>query len=168
MCIKYAQHMAAENANWAICKLILEYIINKNPQYHEDGTTALHKFAQIGQWDICEIIIKSIRKDKHPTDNIGRTPFHLAASQGHLYICTLTRIRACTPMSNNASGRAAERAPGSAGRRASGGPSERTRMGGRAPTHGPPNTECEGAHTSGRRKSKCFPKRPRNLMHIYL
>ena len=72
-----------------ICKLIIENLIDKNPQYSEKGETALHEFARIGHLEICELIIKNIRKDFHPADDKGRTPFHLAASRGHLSICKL-------------------------------------------------------------------------------
>ena len=72
-----------------ICKLIIENITDKNPQYSEEGETALHEFARLGHLEICELIIKNLRKDTHPADWKGKTPFHEAAENGDISVCKL-------------------------------------------------------------------------------
>ena len=63
-----------------MCKLIIEYIQNKNPE-DNDGFTALHLAAQNGHFETCKLILENIT-DKNPGDNDGFTPLHSAAQNG--------------------------------------------------------------------------------------
>ena len=70
-------HLAARRGHLEVCKLIIEFIENKNSQNKWNGTP-LHEAAGYGHLQVCKLIIENI-EDKNPKNNLGDTPLHLAA-----------------------------------------------------------------------------------------
>ena len=81
-------HLAALNGHFSICKLIIENVVEMNPQ-NNALFTPLHVAAASSNDSIFEIIIESIRGNKNPRDRYGNTPVHIAAGHGHFRICFL-------------------------------------------------------------------------------
>ena len=80
-------HLAATRSHLEVCKLIIEFIENKNSQNKWNGTP-LHEAAGYGHLQVCKLIIENI-EDKNPKNNLGDTPLHLAAKSGHFEVCKL-------------------------------------------------------------------------------
>ena len=68
-----------------ICKLIVKYLIDKNPRKH-DGVTPLHSAAREGQLDVCRFLIEEA-SEKNPQDNRGRTPLSNAIRFKEFKVC---------------------------------------------------------------------------------
>ena len=81
-------HLAAENGEIELCKLIIPHINVKNPK-NSNGWTPLHFAAKKGHIEICRLILNTLTEDKNPECRHGATPLHLAARYGHLEICKL-------------------------------------------------------------------------------
>lgn len=81
-------HLAAENGEIELCKLIIPHINVKNPK-NSNGWTPLHFAAKKGHIEICRLILNTLTEDKNPKCHHGATPLHLAARYGHLEICKL-------------------------------------------------------------------------------
>ena len=81
-------HLAAENGEIELCKLIIPHINMKNPK-NANGWTPLHFAAKKGHIEICRLILNTLTEDKNPECRHGATPLHLAARYGHLEICKL-------------------------------------------------------------------------------
>ena len=81
-------HLAAENGEIELCKLIIPHIDVKNPE-NKIGLTPLHFAAKKGHIEICRLILNALTEDKNPECNHGATPLHLAARYGHLEVCKL-------------------------------------------------------------------------------
>ena len=81
-------HLAAENGEIELCKLIIPHINVKNPK-NSNGWTPLHFAAKKGHIEICRLILNTLTEDKNPECHHGATPLHLAARYGHLEICKL-------------------------------------------------------------------------------
>ena len=73
-------HEAAGQGRLEMCKLIMEYIQDKNPEDNEHFT-ALHLAAQNGHLETCKLILDNVT-NKNPGDNDGFTPLHSAAQNG--------------------------------------------------------------------------------------
>ena len=65
----------------SICRLILKYVIEKNPQ-KEDGVTPLHMAAYFGRLEACKLLIEDAQ-DKEPTVGDGLTPALFAMRNNH-------------------------------------------------------------------------------------
>ena len=66
----------------SLCRLILKFAIEKNPQ-KEDSITPLHIAAYCGHLEVCKILIEEA-PDKEPvTMGDGRTPALLAKENNH-------------------------------------------------------------------------------------
>jgi len=77
-----------DKENLEICRLIIENVANKNPNFVH-GFTPLHCAAGKGHLEICRLIIEYL-EDKNPKYVFGETtPLHQAAEEGHLEICRL-------------------------------------------------------------------------------
>ena len=76
-------HLAARIGRLDFCQLIVENIVNNNPE-NNNGVTPLHNAVRYGHLDICRLMIV----DKNPANNYGWT-LHVAAFNGHLDICRL-------------------------------------------------------------------------------
>merc|ERR1712113_181660 len=74
-------HAAAKNDHLAVCKLIIESAIEKNPK-DSFGRTPLHLAAMHGRFEICQLILDQI-DNKSPVDNWKRTPYHCSISSGY-------------------------------------------------------------------------------------
>ena len=72
-------HLAAQNGNFLVCKLIIENVLDKNPT--ASITKKNHTAAQDALYD--ELMDRGI----HTEDQW--TPMHLAANNGHFSICEL-------------------------------------------------------------------------------
>ena len=82
-------HGAAMNGHLDVCKLLIEYAINKNPPMtYQTNWTPLHYAAYHGHLEICKLILTNI-EDKLPRDSNGVTPLHIAAERKHLDIFDL-------------------------------------------------------------------------------
>ena len=82
-----AFHMAAGNGCQEICELIIDNLVDKNPEDNK-GMTPFHNASEKGHFDVCKIIIKNIY-NKNPAALDGCTPLHLATKHGHLEIVRL-------------------------------------------------------------------------------
>ena len=78
----------AKNSHFKIFEFLITNIVDKNPSYNRDGTTALHVAARFNQLDACKLIMQNVA-DKNPRNHSGQTPLHFAAKAGHLEICRL-------------------------------------------------------------------------------
>ena len=78
----------AKNGHFKICEFLITNIVDKNPSYNRDGTTALHVAAKFNQLDACKLIMQNVT-DKNPRNHSGQSPLHFAAKAGHLEICRL-------------------------------------------------------------------------------
>ena len=101
-CVATPFHLAAQNGNLSVCKLIIENVLDKNPTASQfeigdwkedlldsrDRWTPLHLAANNGHFSVCELIIDNISR-KNPEDQYGWTPLHSAAQNGHLRVCKL-------------------------------------------------------------------------------
>ena len=81
-------HLAALNGHFSTCKLILENVVEKNPENYM-RFTPLHLAAANDNHSIVKMIIESIQGNKNPRDQFGNTPLHIAAAYGHFEICVL-------------------------------------------------------------------------------
>ena len=70
-----------------ICKLLLEYSLDKNPR-DNSGSTPLHDAAFKGHLKVCQLLLENI-EEKNPVDKKGWTSLYLAAQNGHKHICQL-------------------------------------------------------------------------------
>ena len=86
-----ALHVAAWFGQLEAYKLIMQSVVDKNPQNHY-GQTPLHLAAEAGKLEVCRLIVDSVA-DKNPGYGNGGTPFwtplHEAAKSGHLKVCKL-------------------------------------------------------------------------------
>ena len=80
-------HFAAYNGHLEVCKLIMDYITDKNPA-NMKGETPFHFAAKNGQLAVCQVMIESL-SDKNPGDQVEMTPLHYAAQYGHVELCKL-------------------------------------------------------------------------------
>ena len=71
--------------HYAIVKLIIEKVQNKNPADY-NGTTPLHCAALRGDIDLFNLILEHAA-NKNPNSPTHRTPLHLAAREGHVKVC---------------------------------------------------------------------------------
>ena len=89
---KIPLQLAASNGNTELYRLIMENVVDKNPQKSQNepffGTTPLHLAAHKGHFSVCELIVQNV-DNKNPYDTLMRTPLYMAAKQGHLSICHL-------------------------------------------------------------------------------
>ena len=89
---KIPLQVAASNGKTELCRLIMENVVDKNPQRFQNepffGTTPLHWAAHKGHFSVCELIVQNV-DNKNPYDTLMRTPLYMAARQGHLSICRL-------------------------------------------------------------------------------
>ena len=83
-------HLAAERGQPAVCKLIMEKSIDKNPLIPllKGEKTPFHLAAENGNLLCCKEIMNNIH-EKNPTNNQLETPLHMAAKNGHLQVCKL-------------------------------------------------------------------------------
>ena len=83
-------HLAAENGHPAVCKLIMEKTIDKNPliPLYTGDNTPLHLAAKNGNFLCCKEIMNNTH-EKNPTNSRLLTPLHMAAKNGHLQVCKL-------------------------------------------------------------------------------
>ena len=81
-------HLAAENGEIELFKLIVPHIEVKNPG-NAYGWNPLHFAAKKGHIEICQLILNTLTEDKNPECGYGATPLHLAARYGHLEVCKL-------------------------------------------------------------------------------
>ena len=80
-------YCAARNGHLQICKLIFEYVEDKNTA-NNYGFSPLYIAAMKGHFEICKLILENV-KDKNPAANDGSTPLRIAAMMGHFDIAKL-------------------------------------------------------------------------------
>ena len=82
-------HGAAMSGHLDVCKILIEYAIDKNPPMnYQTNWTPLHYAAYHGHLYICKLILANI-ENKLPRDSNGVTPLHIAAERKHLDIFDL-------------------------------------------------------------------------------
>ena len=78
-------HLAAQEGHVSICRVILKYVIEKNPQ-KEDRVTPLHSAACYGRLEACKLLLEEAH-DKEPivvnTGGARLTPAFLAKYNNH-------------------------------------------------------------------------------------
>ena len=79
-------HLALQNGDFDLCKLILKNAYDKNP-IGSNGMSLLHTAAQKGQYENFKFFFEHIKEN--PKDSNDVTPLHLAALNGHFEICKL-------------------------------------------------------------------------------
>ena len=78
-------HIAAQEGHLEICKLIVKYLIDKNPK-KTDGITPLHSAAFKGQLEVCRFLIEEA-SEKNPQDIQGSTPLSYAMRFNQFKVC---------------------------------------------------------------------------------
>ena len=81
-------HLAAKNGHFQVCKLIIDNVVDKNPEDHDNKWTPFHLAASNGHLPVCQLLFDNIW-DKNPRDNEDWTPVHSAVQNGHLSVSKL-------------------------------------------------------------------------------
>ena len=75
-------HQAADNSQYKIAELLLEYNADPNKQQN-DGDTPLHHASFRGDTEMIEILLRHGADPNIPNTLFGRTPLHFACDCGY-------------------------------------------------------------------------------------
>jgi hypothetical protein len=80
-------HAAAISGHLEICRLVVQSVVNKNPQCHF-GNTPLHEAARGGHLEVCRLLMKCV-PDIDPVNGRGETPLHESVRSGNIQLYKL-------------------------------------------------------------------------------
>lgn len=88
-------HLAAQKGQLAVCQLMVQELLDKNPAATKSGVTPLHYAAEYGHVEVCKLILENV-VNKNPTDtpykiplSAPSTPLSRAKENGKSEVCQL-------------------------------------------------------------------------------